>query len=89
MVLSHDYPLSFLVWLQKNIKPDEMCREMLALEISEDIAAYFKGYLEQKDKMGLMSLIQDFSRDDDEHADNSRALCLYLKHVKKAWEKIK
>ena len=87
MTFSNDYPLSFLVWLQENIKPNEMYREMLALEISEDVAAYFKMYLDQKRRSGLISLIQDFSRDDDEHAEKSQALSLYLKHVKKSWDK--
>ena len=69
MVLSNYYPLSVLVWLQENINPDEMYREMLKLEISEDVASYFKNYLAKTEKSGLMNLIQDFSRDDDEHAD--------------------
>ena len=89
MVLSNDYPLSFLVWLQENIKPDEMYREMLKLEISEDVASYFKNYLVKSEKPGLMNLIQDFSRDDDEHTDKSQALRSYLKHVKNVWDKTK
>ena len=81
------YHMTFLLWVNRCLFPDDFCKELFKLGVNKKIAWSLASYLKHSEKRNLLDLFQACGNGNDKD-EYSKALYLYLKHMEKIYKNI-